>query len=116
MVCSMNKAKPPAADLVIASDPELVRLDQRIRSLQDLAESRLVEAEALSKEPDRLMDTFDRFIQLSDEVRRAIAQAHTLRQRYQRRHQKLEAERARRLASARVAFLAAGSPPAGTRH
>lgn len=116
MVCSMDRAKPPAADSIVATDPELVRLDQRIRSLHDLAESRLAEAEALSKEPDRLMDTFDRFIQLSEEVRRAIAQAHTLRQRYQRRHQKLEAERARRLATARIAFLAAGSPPAGTRH
>lgn len=112
----MSKASPPVADLIVASDPQLVRLGQRIRSLQDLAESRMAEAEALSKEPDRLMETFDRFMQLNEEILGAISQAHELQQKYRRRRQRLEAERARRLATARAQFLAAGSPPAGTRH
>lgn len=116
MVCSMSKAKPSRADLVIESDPELVRLGRRIRSLQALAERHMAEAESLSKEPDKLMETFDRFMQLNEEILGAIGQAHELQMQYRRRRQRLEAERARRLAAARAAFLAAGSPPAGTRH
>ncbi|MGF6230770.1 hypothetical protein QFZ27_004725 [Inquilinus ginsengisoli] len=112
----MDKAKPITADPAIASDPELVRLGQRIRSLQDRAERALAEAEALSKEPDRLMETFDRFMQLNEEILGAIGQAHELQQQHRRRRKKLEAERVRRLALARYAFLAAGSRTAGTRH
>lgn len=116
MVCSMNKAKPPIADLVIASDPELVRLERQIRILQEVAEIDMAAAEALSKDPARLLETADSFLRLAEEVTRAIAQVRRLRERYRHRRQKLEAERARRLAHARAAFLAAGSPPAGTRH
>jgi hypothetical protein len=116
MVCSMSKAKPPAVDPAIASDPELVRLGQRIRSLQELAERSLAEAETLSKEPDRLFETFERFMQLNEQILGAISQAHELQQKYRKRRQKLEADRARRLATARARFLAEGSPSGGTRH
>ncbi|WP_155888454.1 hypothetical protein [Inquilinus limosus] len=112
----MTRAKPPAAAPTIASDPELVRLERRMQALDELAERCLAEAKALSKEPDKLMETFDRFTQLSDEVLRAIAQSHRLRQQYRRRREKLEAERARRIAAARSQFLAAGSPSEGSRH
>ncbi|MFE0757327.1 hypothetical protein ACFW16_25425 [Inquilinus sp. NPDC058860] len=112
----MSRAKPPAADTAVASDPELVRLGQRIRSLQDLAERRMAEAEGLSKTPDKLMETFDRFMQLNEEILGAIGQAHELQQQYRRRRQRLEAERARRLATARAQFLAQGLLPDATRH
>lgn len=116
MVCSMSKAKPPAVDPAIASDPELVRLGQRIRSLQELAERSMAEAETLSKEPDKLFETFERFMLLNELILDSIEQAHELQQKHRKRRQKLEAERARRLATARAQFLAAGAPSDTTRH
>jgi hypothetical protein len=116
MIRSMSKAKPPAVDPAIASDPGLVRLGQRIRLLHELAERSMAEAETLSKEPDRLLETFERFMQLNEQILSAISQAHDLQQQYRKRRQRLEAERARRLATARAQFLAAGSPPGDTRH
>jgi len=118
MVCSMNK--PPfsefAAAFVLATDPELVRLKRQIDALHQVAETGMAAAEALSKDPDKLLETADSFLRLADEVTRAIAQSARLREKYRRRRETLEADRARRLARARAAFLAAGSPPAGTRH
>ncbi|OWJ64748.1 hypothetical protein [Inquilinus limosus] len=112
----MSKAKSSAVDPTIASDPELVRLGERIRSLQDLAERHMAEAEGLSKEPDKLMETFERFMQLNEAILDAISKAHELQKQYRRRRHKLETERARRLAAARAAFLAGGAPPGTTRH
>lgn len=105
-----------AIDLAIATDPELVRLESQIRTLHELAEIDMSVAERLSKDPARLLETADSFFRLADEVTRTIAQAHRLQQQYRRRRERLEAEHARRLAAARVAFLAAGSSPGTTRH
>lgn len=116
MICSMSKTKPPAIDPAIATDPELVRLERDIRILHEVAEIGMATAEAMSKDPTRVLRTPDSFLRLADEVRRTIAQAHKLQEQYRRRREKLERERARRLATARALFLAAGSPPAGTRH
>jgi len=118
MVCSMSKARSPAAISAIASDPELVRLERQMRELYEQAESRMADARALSKEPVNLVDTADRFLAISDDVIRLITQNEKLRKRYERRREKLEAERARRVASARAAFLMAedDSPHGATRH
>jgi hypothetical protein len=113
----MSKAKPPAVAPAIASDPELVRLEQGMRALQEQAESRMEEARALSREPVNLLDTADRFEAITNEVLRLIAQGEKLRQYYRRRRERLEAERARRVARARAAFLASDdSPPGSVRH
>lgn len=105
-----------ALDLAIATDPELVRLEWQIRTLHESAEIDMAVAERLSKDPAKLLETADSFLRLADEVTRTLALANKYEQEYRRRREKLEAERARRLASARAAFLAAGSPPAGTCH
>jgi hypothetical protein len=116
----MSNAKSPVIESAVASDPELVRLERRMRELQEQAESRMAEVETLSKGkrgPDLLEDA-DRLLTLMEGVTRLIAQNHKLRQRYQRRRDKLEAERARRVAGARAAFLMAedDSPSGATRH
>lgn len=112
--------KPPfsefAADFILATDPELVRLKRQIDTLHQVAEMGMAAAEALSKDPDKLLETADSFLRLADEVTRAIAQSARLREKYRRRRETLEAERARRVSRARAAFLAVGSPSAGTRH
>lgn len=112
----MSKFARTAPDPAIVTDPELARLEKRMQALHELAEQRMAEIEALSKDIKVRMEHVDRFIRLSEEVTRAIGQCHTLRQRYQRRREKLEAERERRVAAARTAFLAAGTPSDGTRH
>ena len=116
IICSMRKTKPAAVAFAIASDPELVRLEQGMRALQEQAESRMEEARALSKEPVDLLETADRFEAITNDVLRLVAQGEKLRQRYRRRRERLEAERARRIASAGASFLAADSPPGTTRH
>ena len=114
----MGKTEPPAVAFAIASDPELVQLEQRMRALQEQAESRMEEARALSKEPVNLLDTADRFEAITNDVLRLVAQGEKLRQSYRRRRERLEAERARRVAGARAAFLMSDddSPPGTTRH
>ena len=112
----MSKPARPAPNPALVTDPVLARLEKRMQSLDDLAKRRMVEVEALAKDPDAVPDMVDRFCRLSEEVTGAIEQSHTLRQTYRRRFEKLEAERARRVAAARVAFLAPGAPPAGTKH
>lgn len=114
MICFMSKAKPPAT--TVTSDPELLRLSEKIREARELAERQLEEAKALSMDPSKVLETHDRFMALSDGMLRAIAQGEKLRQRYQRRLEKLEAERDRRLASARADFRAADAPPRGVLH
>jgi hypothetical protein len=114
----MSKTPRAAPDPAIATDPELARLEKRMRILHEVAEKRMAEVEALSKnkDPDALMETADLFLRLSDEVTGAIAHSMRLQERYRRRREKLEAERAKRVAAARVSFLAPDSPPGGTRH
>lgn len=105
-----------ALDRSIATDPELARLERQIRMLHEVAEIDMAVAERLSKDPAQLLKRGNSFLRLAEEVTRTIALANKLRQKYQRRRETLEAERARRLATARAAFLAEGSPPGTTRH
>jgi DNA repair ATPase RecN len=112
----MSKPARLAANPALVTDPVLARLEKRMQSLDDLAKRRMVEVEALAKDSDAVPDMVDRFCRLSDEVIGAIAQSHKLQQVYRRRHEKLEAERAKRVSAARAAFLAPGAPPTGTRH
>ncbi|KGM32978.1 hypothetical protein [Inquilinus limosus] len=105
-----------ALDLSIANDPDLVRLERHIRTLHEVAELDMAVAEQLSKDPAKLLERGDSFLRLAKEVTKTIALANKLQQEYQRRREALEAERERRLATARAAFLAEGSAPGTTRH